>query len=165
MSGDWFLYVVGAAVLLLAAYAILKNNEIATGHAILVALGVAMIALPRVKDFEYGDGKLKFTTREEVAKIAASVQAVTEQQKALVVQLSDTTERVTNALSTVNNQQAELEQAVKAKQPDIRLNQIPKFDPGSWQDLMLRNDQINRQADQGILKLDQMQKELIAPAQ
>jgi phosphomevalonate kinase len=165
MTGDWFLYVVGGAILLLAAYAILKNNEIATGHAILVALGVAIIALPRVKDFEYGDGKVKFTTREEVAKIAASVQAVTEQQKALTVQLNDTTERVANALSTVNSQQSELEQALKSKQPDIRLNEIPKFNPGSWRDLMLRNDQIGRQADQGILKLDQMQKELIAPAQ
>lgn len=164
MGEFWILYAVGGLLLLLGVVATLKNTSISTGHAVLLALGAALIALPHLKDFEFGDGKLKFTTRDEARKLAEAVQAVNEQQAALSTQLTTTTARVTEAITAVTTQQRELEAAVKKTQPTFEIPQLQNFEPTYWNDILKGNELIEKRVEQDRSNFDRLQETLVNPS-
>lgn len=163
MSEYWILYAVGALLLFIGGLTAWKTIAISTGHAVLLALGAGLVALPHLKDFEFGDGKLKFTTREEAKKIADAMQTLSEQQVALSTQLKDTTARVTESITAINTQQTALENAVKTSQPTLSIPKFQKLDPAFWKDLNVRNEQIEKRVEQERLQFEKLQQDFTAP--
>jgi hypothetical protein len=88
VSPYWF-YVAGGVIAVVGLAFVWRNIAVTSGHAVIVALGVAIIALPSIADFEWTDGGFKFSTRQQVTQLAAQVEALNRQEEAINAALID----------------------------------------------------------------------------
>lgn len=91
---------VGMLVIGIGMLTIVFKREISTGQTLMFAFGIALVSLPLLKDFEWSNGTLKFTTKTEAVEITEQVKALSEQQ----ADLGRTIVSLTQAMGEISGQ-------------------------------------------------------------
>lgn len=155
-----YLTYIGLLVLFFGGLFVLLNKTVSTGHAVLFGFGAVLLALPHISNLEVSESALKFTTREQSADLAAQVKAVSEQNAQVAANLVE----VGKAVESTNLRMQAIEEAVQRLSPGTSFTPDSKVGNEFLRDLMFRNDEIGKTSQETIMRLDHLQKELIAPS-
>lgn len=145
----------GAALIGIGVITVLLQREVSTGQALVIAFGGALVALPQLVSFEWSDGTLKFTTKNEAVQITEQLKQLSQQQ----VHLGQNVVSLTEALGTMTTQveaiQARLEQPSSAPQTSL-----PAFNPEDWERLKLNSERVIDQSSTTLRALETLQDNL-----
>ncbi|WP_417679112.1 hypothetical protein [Roseibium sp.] len=156
---SWVFTAIGVILLFVASLFVFRQHTISTGQALLFALGVALVAMPHVVNFEWSDGGIKFTTKEATATLTDQVKSITEQQKEINDQIKILSQTVKDTSERMNSVLA----SIKSNDPSVTIPSTTVVPPETWKNFLDKNEKINEQSLQTIFKLDNLQQEL-APA-
>jgi hypothetical protein len=146
-TSDNIALVTGVIIVGITLYLIFQGKEVSSGHAMVLASGAALMLLPSVSNFEWSDGGLKYTRRDETADLTSQVKKLADDN----IQANETIRQTTEALKVANERINRLEAAGQSSQnpgsQDGGTKSPPKFDWGKYSeptffdDLLKKSDQ------------------------
>lgn len=151
---DYVLTVAGGLVLGFAGWLSLRPVSLSMGHALICAIGAALIALPQLTNFEYADGAVKFTTRAQSAELTEEVKRVVAQQSELASSIAT----LSNALKDMASDISELRSAVQQVKPEAKFELKGEYKPEFWQGLATKGGELKTQSDRTYENLNTLQK-------
>lgn len=150
-------YVVGGIIALIGLVFVWKSIAVTSGHAVIVALGVAIIALPSVADFEFRDGGFRFSTHQQVTRLADQVEALTRQEESINTAIVEMGE----AMRSVTEQLAAIERAEEGQPgPEIRPGTWQGFDPTIYDRIITERQSAIELNQRRLDEINELQREL-----
>jgi Na+/phosphate symporter len=156
MDNNLFFWVVAGALFILACILVLRKIEISVGHTTLFVLSAALLIFPFLSNFEWSNGTLKFTTKQQTSELADKVKELADTQTKVteaVSSLANTLERVTNRMATV-------EETVARKQPELSVPGEIKLAPDFWDEMKQSNNNLILKNQKAIIGIDRFQQDL-----
>ncbi|TDH39089.1 hypothetical protein E2A64_08400 [Pseudohoeflea suaedae] len=156
----WVFSLIGGVFFAVGFFFVMRNLAITTGHALIFALGAALIALPHVKDFEWSDGKFKYTAKQTTLDLSQELKSVTEQQKSLAQQIAT----LATALERNSDQLNELQLSVSKVSPSIAppAPASGTFSRTMWENLKAASEEIEGKAGLSLQQLEKIQGDIIS---
>ncbi|EJL54358.1 hypothetical protein PMI09_02449 [Rhizobium sp. CF122] len=96
---------IGAAVIIITVIFIAVGRTVTNGHAIVLAAGAILLALPSVANFEWSSGVLKYTRRGETLDLTAKLEKLAQDN----AQANAALTTVNEALKVANERISQLE--------------------------------------------------------
>jgi hypothetical protein len=155
MCWFWFVGVTMAGFAIVLAF---MRRDVSLGHAALVAVGAALIAIPYVADFEWTDHGVKFTTRDQGAALTAQLADTNKELQSVRNDLS----KLTEALRQNSERIAALESRGSTA-PHSGTVSPGAYDKSFFDDLLKQNQDANKATSSRIQELDHL-KETFQPA-
>ena len=158
MNDNMLFWALAAILFVLACILVLRKIEISVGQTTLFVLAAILVIFPFVANFEFSNGTLKFTTKEQTSDLTAEVKDILDRQATVSQSAAD----LALALKKTTDRVTALEKQLQARQPDITLPSSTKISPGFWDTLKNRNDGIIIQNKKSITNVDRLQRDLKA---
>lgn len=154
--GEWMFFVAGLVLGFLGLKLIWKRFDVSSGQVLILAIALALAALPYIANFEWSKDGFKFTTRGESLDLAKQVEELTRsdtQSRQQVLRLTETLESATKRI-------AALERASGAS-PDPSIS--TGFDPSIFSTLKQQTQSAIERNDLRLNEIGAIQKSLQAP--
>ncbi|WP_144389786.1 hypothetical protein [Phaeobacter sp. 22II1-1F12B] len=157
MEIQWIL-VTGLALMATGAITVYLKREITTGQALIFAFGGAMIAIPQIADFQFGNGTLKFTTKTQAAALTTQVETLNKEQ----AELASTVLALTKQNQKLAEQVAKLSEDVSDAPDGNAASAPPEFVVPNWSTLQKSTESLIQQSEGRTLQLDSLKQQLKA---
>lgn len=155
-TGEWAFFAAGVILALIALGLVLWRFEVSSGHALILAVALALAALPYIANFEWGKDGFKFTTRGESLELAKQVAELTKSD----TQSREQVLKLTEALENATKRLAALERTTGASPgPSISSG----IDPSVFSTLKEQTTSAIEQNNLRLNQIDSIQKSLQAP--
>jgi hypothetical protein len=140
-------------LIFLAIFLIGKKFEVSAGHSAIVVIGAALIALPYVANFEWTEGGIKFTTKDQGFKLADQL----TQANAQVAAMHDDLARLAEALKASTERIAALEAKTNG---GTGSSGSKPFNPAFFDSLIHNNEAAKSSTNLRIQQLDDLKNTL-----
>lgn len=157
MEIQWIL-ITGLALMATGAITVYLKREITTGQALVFAFGGAMIAIPQIADFQFGNGTLKFTTKTQAAALTTQVETLNKEQ----AELANTVLALTKQNQKLAEQVAKLSEDVSDASDGNAASAFPEFVVPDWSTLQKSTESLIQQSEGRTLQLDRLNQQLKA---
>ncbi|MBB5572563.1 MULTISPECIES: hypothetical protein [Rhizobium] len=158
----------GIVIVAITLILIFQGREVSSGHAMVLAAGAALMLLPSVSNFEWSNGGLKYTRRDETADLASQVKKLAEDN----IQANETIKQTTEALKVANERLNRLEAGGQTSQnpapqdggakPPVKFDWGKYSQPTFFEDLLKKSDQSVQLSNQNRDALTTFQKQFNA---
>lgn len=150
-------WVAGLLLAVVAVFLAFSRRDVSLGHAAIVSVGAALIAIPYIADFEWTDHGVKFTTRDQGAELATQLAATNKEIESLRSDLA----KMTAALQKNSERIATLENKAGVG-TNSGSGEYGMYDKSFFDNLLKQNQDAKKATTLRLQKLDQL-KETFQP--
>lgn len=144
--------IVGIITIVLTLIFVIAGRAVSTGHAMVMAAGAVLIVFPSIAGFEWKDGGLKYTRREETSDLADRIKKLADDNSQANAVIKQTAE----ALKVANDRLTKLEAGQSPRiggldngGQDGGGKQLPTFDWGQYAKPTFYDDLIKK-SNEGV---------------